>query len=226
MQVPSSSSPANLLRFEAVAWTDGYRRVVGIDEAGRGPIAGPVVAAAVMLPVECAIPDVNDSKALTAAQRCDLMDELLSIGGIGMAVADVPSDAIDRMNILRATYAAMQAAVAQLDPQPDFALVDGRPGLRLEIPLRSIIKGDARSASIAAASIVAKVTRDRMMQEFDCIYPGYGFAIHKGYATRDHLDALRRLGPSPIHRTSFAPVARVVCGALTQLEFDFSETHE
>ena len=206
-----------MLRHERAAWADGFSHVCGIDEAGRGPLAGPVHAAAVLFDREflereanASLTRLTDSKQLTAAQR-DAFFALLSdcpSVRIGLGVATV--EEIDTLNILNANYLAMRRAVAALgDPQPDLALVDGNPVKGLPIPHRAIVKGDASSLSIAAASIVAKVTRDRWMNEQDALYPGYGFVRHKGYGTREHLDALRRLGPCPIHRRTFGPVSQL-----------------
>ena len=164
-----------------------YAHICGIDEVGRGPLAGPVVACAVILPKDCDILYINDSKKLTAAKRDELYDVIMEKAvsvGIGMA----SHERIDEINILQATYEAMRQAIGKLDPAPD---------------LTPIIKGDAKSISIGAASIVAKVTRDRMMVEYDNIYPGYGFASNKGYGSAEHIKALKELGPSPIHRASF-----------------------
>ena len=193
-----------MMRHEFETYALGYRRVAGVDEAGRGPIAGPIVAAAVMLAAP--LPGLNDSKQLTPAQRERLFALLHREGnGIGVAVIDV--EFIDRVGIQPANYLAMTQAAAKLDPSPDFLLVDGFsiPGCRF--PHRGIIKGDRDSISIAAASIVAKVVRDRIMIELDRKYPEYGFARHKGYATREHLDALQRYGPCPVHRVSFSPLS-------------------
>ena len=194
-----------LLEFERAASAMGFARIAGVDEAGRGPLAGPIVAGAVIL--REALPGLNDSKQLTEARREALYAELLA-GGHAIGCAVVEAAEIDQIGIQQANYAAMARAVAALTPPPDYLLVDGFqvPGI-LQPQLR-LIKGDARSLSIAAASIVAKVTRDRLMLAHDATHPGYGFARHKGYGTREHLDALARLGPCPIHRRSFAPLAR------------------
>ena len=206
-----------MLRHERAAWVDGFSCVCGIDEAGRGPLAGPVHAAAVVFDRDflerestASLSRLTDSKQLTAAQR-DAFYALLSSypsARIGLGVASV--EEIDTLNILNANYLAMRRAVAALGvPQPDLALVDGNPVKGLPISHRAIVKGDASSLSIAAASIVAKVTRDRWMDAQDALYPGYGFARHKGYGTHEHLDALRRLGPCPIHRRTFGPVSQL-----------------
>ena len=179
-----------------------YTYICGIDEVGRGPLAGPVVAGAVILPKDCDILYINDSKKLTAAKREELYDEIMEkavAAGIGM----VSPQRIDEINILQATYEAMREAISKLEPAPDILLNDAVTIPEVTIPQVPIIKGDAKSASIAAASIVAKVTRDRMMKEYDAIYPGYDFAKNKGYGTKAHIEGLKKLGPTPIHRMSF-----------------------
>ena len=205
-----------MLRFEQEAWTGGFLRVAGVDEAGRGPLAGPVVAAAVVFDrtfleaeAERSLAGLDDSKKLPASRR-EFFHALLAAcphARIGVASASVAE--IDSLNVLRATHLAMARAVAQLAPPPDLALVDGLPVKGLPVPHRAIVGGDAASLSIAAASVVAKVTRDRLMVELAGKYPAYGFDRHKGYGTPEHLDALRRLGPCPAHRKSFAPVAQL-----------------
>lgn len=193
-----------MLSFEQEAFKNGFRRVAGVDEAGRGPLAGPLVAGAVVL--LHAVPGLDDSKRLTEARREALFEELLA-GGHAVGVGVVEAEELDRIGVQRANYSAMARAVAALAPPPDFLLVDGfnLPGVAQ--PLLRIIKGDQRSLSISAASIIAKVTRDRRMAELDREYPGYGFGQHKGYGTAAHLAALARLGPCPEHRRSFAPLA-------------------
>lgn len=179
-----------------------YTYICGIDEAGRGPLAGPVVAGAVILPKDCEILYLNDSKKLSAKKREELYAEIMEKAvavGVGMA----GPARIDEINILQATYEAMRAAVADLGVEPDLLLNDAVTIPELTIQQVPIIKGDAKSVSIAAASIIAKVTRDRLMAEYDEILPGYGFAQHKGYGSREHIEAIRRFGPSPIHRKSF-----------------------
>lgn len=176
--------------------------ICGIDEAGRGPLAGPVVAGAVILPSGCEILYLNDSKKITAAKREELFDEIMEKAvavGVGMA----GPARIDEINILQATYEAMRAAIADLGVVPDILLNDAVTIPETGIPQIPIIKGDAKSVSIAAASIIAKVTRDRLMIEYDKVLPGYGFAKHKGYGSKEHIDALRQLGPTPIHRKTF-----------------------
>ena len=195
---------------ERAARERGFRVIAGIDEAGRGPLAGPVVAACVVLTDGVELPGVRDSKVMTPEQRevaYGLIHERAEAVGVG--VVDVAE--IDRMNILRASHHAMRCAVEAMPVRPELVLIDGLPVHPFPILQMALVKGDGRSISIAAASVVAKVTRDRIMQEYEAVYPGYGFAEHKGYSTSEHLDRLRSLGPCPIHRRSFAPVA-VVCG--------------
>ena len=181
---------------------DNYLYICGIDEVGRGPLAGPVVAGAVILPKDCRILYINDSKKLSAAKREELYDEIMENAvatGIGMA----SPERIDEINILQATYEAMRQAIGNLKVAPDLLLNDAVTIPKVEIPQVPIIKGDAKSISIGAASIIAKVTRDRMMEEYDRIFPGYGFAGNKGYGSAEHIAALQKLGPTPIHRRSF-----------------------
>lgn len=204
-----------MFSHEHAALQSGVSRVAGVDEAGRGPLAGPVVAAAVVFSqqiLESPPPElagINDSKALSPAKRMALWEALLQHPGASTSVAVVEPGEIDRLNILRATHAAMARALAGLNPLPEIALVDGLPVPGLPCPSRNIVKGDAKCFSIAAASIVAKVTRDKLMEELDATYPGYGFARHKGYGTRAHMEALHALGPCPAHRRSFAPVRQL-----------------
>lgn len=178
------------------------RYICGIDEVGRGPFAGPVVAGAVILPKDCNILYINDSKKLSEAKREELYDEIMEKAlAVGLGV--VSPQVIDEINILQATYEAMRIAIKNLQITPDILLNDAVKIPEVEIPQVSIIKGDAKSVSIAAASIVAKVTRDRMMVEYDKIYPEYHFAGNKGYGSAEHRDALKKYGPSPIHRNTF-----------------------
>ncbi len=179
-----------------------YSLICGIDEAGRGPLAGPVVAGAVILPKDCEILYLNDSKKLSPAKREALYEEIMEKAeavGVGMA----SPARIDEINILQATYEAMREAVDNLGVTPELLLNDAVTIPDVSIPQVPIIKGDAKSVSIAAASIIAKVTRDRLMVQYDEILPGYGFARHKGYGSKDHIEAIRRLGPTPIHRRTF-----------------------
>jgi ribonuclease HII len=192
-------------KLESAALKAGANAVCGVDEAGRGPLAGPVVAAAVVLDPANIPPGLNDSKKLTETARENLFAHILATAEVGVGVADVAR--IDRDNILAATMWAMAEAVNDLATRPDLALVDGNRASRTWlVPASTVVKGDATAVSIAAASIVAKVTRDRIMCRIDADYPGYGFARHKGYGSPYHLDALARLGPCEHHRTSFAPV--------------------
>jgi len=200
-------TPEPTWEWERRAQDDGWTLVAGVDEAGRGPLAGPVVAAAVILRADSAPAGVRDSKCLTAAEREAAYAAVVG-GALAWAVAVAEPEEIDRLNILRATEAAMARALAALAPGPCGALVDGRPVRGLPCPHRAIVDGDALSVSIAAASVVAKVTRDRLMADLDAAHPGYGFARHKGYCTPSHFRALERLGPCAIHRRSFAPIAR------------------
>lgn len=180
----------------------GYGYVCGIDEVGRGPLAGPVVAGAVILPEDCRILYINDSKKLSAKKREELFDEIQA-QAIAIGIGLVPHDRIDEINILQATYEAMRMAIDNLKVKPGILLNDAVTIPDVEIPQVPIIKGDAKSISISAASIMAKVYRDRMMVEYDKMYPGYGFASNKGYGSKEHMEALRKKGPSPIHRQSF-----------------------
>lgn len=204
------------LAFEHALWQQGLSHVAGVDEAGRGPLAGPVVAAAAVFPrrwLESGFDErlrgLNDSKQLTERQREEFFAVLTSHAEIRFAIAVVDAGLIDRINILQATHRAMNEALAQLQPPPEHALVDGLPVKTMRVPQTALVKGDSRSYSIAAASVLAKVTRDRMMLEFDRQFPGYGFAEHKGYGTPRHLAALTELGPCAIHRRSFAPLKPV-----------------
>jgi ribonuclease HII len=193
---------------ENAVWQNGYRYIAGIDEVGRGPLAGPVVAAAVILPGEFEAdwkPLVNDSKQVTPSVREELFPYITGIAiSIGVGQSDVKT--IDRKGIAKATRLAMKKAVDQLSPPPDFLLVDYLHLPEIRLPQKGITHGDCLSFSIACASIIAKVTRDHLMVELDKTYPGYKFAQHKGYGTPEHLECLRRFGPSPVHRCSFQPV--------------------
>ncbi|AJE04929.1 ribonuclease HII [Geobacter pickeringii] len=195
----------DLWQFENLAARRGFRAVAGVDEAGRGPLAGPVVAAAVLLPVDADLRGVDDSKKLSASAREELF-ALIAERALAVGVGIADHCVIDRINILQATLAAMREAVTKLILPADYLLVDGISKVPVNIPQKAIKKGDSASVSIAAASIVAKVTRDRMMVEYDRQYPGYGFAGHKGYGSAAHLAAIALLGPSPIHRLTFRGV--------------------
>ena len=213
-----TAAGCGLLEYERRAAANGFCRVAGVDEAGRGPLAGPVVAAAVILPPGLDLPAVRDSKQLSAAAREALAAAVKALPGVAWAVAVVSAGEIDELNILRATHKAMREAVTRLAPPAEFALIDGLPVREFPVPSLAVVKGDALSASIAAASILAKTHRDRLMDALDARFPGYCFAKHKGYGTAEHLEALERLGPCPEHRRSFAPVARALAGAPRQME--------
>ena len=199
----------DLLRYESELLRAGYRTIAGTDEAGRGPLAGPVVAAAVILYPEQMLSGVNDSKKLTERQR-ERLFPLIMAEARAVAIGICDHGEIDKLNILRASLEAMRRAVTSLTVAADFILIDGTFSLTLELPQQTIIKGDSLSLSIAAASIIAKVTRDRLMVEYDALYPGYGFAAHKGYPSAAHRAAIARLGPCPIHRKSFRGVKEFV----------------
>lgn len=193
-------------RFERAALRRGAKIVAGVDEAGRGPLAGPVVAAAVILPDGYKLSGLNDSKQLSARQRDEFFLTLTTDPRVRFGVGIVDTEWIDRINILQATHRAMAEALRCLPVQPDHVLVDGLSVKSLTIAQTAIVKGDARSFSIAAASVIAKVTRDRLMMELHARYPVYGFDQHKGYPTPEHLAALRAHGPCPVHRRTFGPV--------------------
>lgn len=195
----------NPWQFEEKAWTLGYRLVAGIDEAGRGPLAGPVVASSVILPPAAGIRGIDDSKKLTPRKRALLYDAILNSAAL-VGIGVVNAAQIDRINILQASLLAMRLAVEKLPEKPHYLLIDGTFPIQMDIPQESLPKGDSRSISIAAASIVAKVTRDRLMERYDLDFPGYGFSRHKGYPTRVHREAISRFGACPIHRRSFAGV--------------------
>src|SRR5208282_2046503 len=222
---PTNKSAANFLisfmsakfydhfEFERALWRQNVTRVAGVDEAGRGPLAGPVVAAAAILPAKWAeaglpreLEGLNDSKQLTELQREKFFAFITACGEIEFAIAEADAAVIDEINILQATHLAMNNALGKLNPQSQHALVDGRPVKTMRVPQTAIVKGDARSYSIAAASVLAKVTRDRLMLEFDRQWPAYGFAGHKGYGTARHLAVIEKFGACPIHRRSFAPL--------------------
>jgi len=196
------------LTFESVRWSFGDSIVVGIDEAGRGPLAGPVSAGAVVLPPNFSHSILNDSKKLSAKKREYLYEELSECEGLFWSVSFADVEEIEEKNVLGATHAAMVRAVSGLEREIDYCLIDGLNVPNFPYPSEGIVKGDGKSLSIAAASIFAKVLRDRKMLELDTQYPEYGFAKHKGYGTKGHLEALEKYGPTPIHRRTFAPVAR------------------
>lgn len=192
----------NMWQIEDSFYAQGYEVICGVDEAGRGPLAGPVCAAAVILPKHLDIPGLTDSKKLTDKKRRELfplIQEQAVAYGIGLA----SQEEIDEINILQATFLAMERALAQLQVRPDLALIDGNREREFDVPVQTVVKGDSLSANIAAASVLAKVTRDDLMMELAQQYPQYGFEIHKGYGTKAHYEALRQYGASPIHRKSF-----------------------
>ena len=192
----------NMWQIEDSFYAQGYQVICGVDEAGRGPLAGPVCAAAVILPKHLEIPGLTDSKKLTDKKRRELfplIQEQAVAYGIGLA----SQEEIDEINILQATFLAMERALSQLNVRPDMVLIDGNRERDFGVPVQTVIKGDSLSANIAAASILAKVTRDNLMVELAKQYPQYGFEIHKGYGTKAHYEALRQYGASPIHRRSF-----------------------
>ena len=203
-QVDEDLRLEKMLAYEKELYTQGIQLIAGVDEVGRGPLAGPVVAAAVILPENCKIPGLNDSKKIPKSKHKEIYEAVLQNAiAIGIGIKD--NHVIDQVNIYEATKLAMMEAIGRLDPQPQHLLIDA---MKLDLPISqtSIIKGDANSLSIAAASIVAKVTRDQMMEEFDRKYPGYDFAQNAGYGTAKHLAGLDQLGVTPIHRRSFEPV--------------------
>jgi len=205
------------LHIESRLWKSGFQAIAGCDEAGRGPLAGPVVAAACILPRHVRFPSIKDSKQLSEEELDLAYNELTTNPRVIWAVSVVDSVMIDKINILRATLLAMKQAVEALRNSPDFVLIDGRDAPPLLCPYQIVIKGDSQSQSIAAASVLAKVTRDRLMVEYDAQFPGYGFKEHKGYGTKEHLNALDKLGPTSIHRRSFGPVTAMSSGAENQL---------
>ena len=203
-QVDEDLRLEKMLAYEKELYTQGIQLIAGVDEVGRGPLAGPVVAAAVILPEDCKISGLNDSKKIPKSKHKEIYEAVLQNAvAIGIGIKD--NQVIDQVNIYEATKLAMMEAIGQLEPQPQHLLIDAMK-LDLPIPQTSIIKGDANSLSIAAASIVAKVTRDQMMEEFDREYPGYDFAQNAGYGTVKHLAGLDKLGVTPIHRRSFEPI--------------------
>jgi ribonuclease HII len=199
--------------LEEAARLRGALRIAGLDEVGRGPLFGPVVAAAVILPTGCRLQGLTDSKKLSEKQRNRLEPEI-RLNAVAWAIAAVDAETIDRINIRQASLLAMRLAVQQLALSPDFLLIDGRDTIEWNCPQQAVIHGDAISLSIAAASVLAKVHRDRLLVELDRQFPGYGLAQHKGYCSLQHIEALARLGPTPLHRKSFHPVSQ------TLLQFD------
>lgn len=192
----------NMLEIEDGLYSKGYKYICGVDEAGRGPLCGPVVAAAVILPKDVYIEGVNDSKKLSEKKREKLYDDIMEKAlAVGVGISDV--DVIEKVNILNATKLAMVQAIENLNVKPEYVLIDGNQRIDIAIPLDTVVKGDAKSESIACASIIAKVTRDRLLIEYDKKYPEYGFAKHKGYGTKVHIEAIKQYGLIPIHRPSF-----------------------
>lgn len=195
-------SNVNMWEIENSFYSEDIRVICGVDEAGRGPLAGPVCAAAVILPKDLELPGLTDSKKLTDKKRRELFP-LIQEQAIAYGIGYATEQEIDEINILQATFLAMQRALDQLDLKPDLALIDGNREKDFGVPVKTVVKGDSLSANIAAASILAKVTRDNLMKELAETYPQYGFEIHKGYGTKAHYAALREFGPSPIHRMTF-----------------------
>ena len=192
----------NMWEIENTHFENGVQVICGVDEAGRGPLAGPVCAAAVILPAGLVIPGLDDSKKLSDKRRRELFP-IIQENALAYGIAFATHEEIDQINILQATFLAMERALAQLKIKPDLALIDGNRQKDFGINVETVVKGDSRSANIAAASVLAKVTRDNYMEEMAKAYPGYGFEIHKAYGTKAHYEALRNLGPSPIHRMTF-----------------------
>ncbi len=209
-------SDSELLRLSAMSLcekrlkAEGFARIAGIDEAGRGPLAGPVVAAACILPDGVFFENLNDSKQLSPQQRETLFLDITACPGLVFGIGIVDIATIDQINILQATFLAMKKAIEAMSIQPDYILIDGNQAPFFEVPTEWVVHGDRLSVSIAAASILAKVTRDRIMEKFDQEYPEYGFKQHKGYATELHLEAIRAWGPCGIHRKSFEPVKTIL----------------
>lgn len=195
-----------MFQFEAELRSQGFARIAGVDEAGRGPLAGPVVAAACILPEGFFLAYLNDSKQLQPEKRKELYESLIAYPGIVYGISSVDVSIIDQINILQASLLAMQRAIALLSIQPDYLLIDGNQLPKTNIPARALVEGDARSISIAAASVLAKVARDAQLVELAKQYPQYGFEKHKGYATAEHLRAIELYGPCPIHRRTFEPI--------------------
>jgi len=196
-------------KHENAARNQGAMRIAGIDEVGRGPLFGPVVAAAVILPKGCRLDGLTDSKMLSEKRRAEF-DREIRAQAVAWAIASVDVETIDRINIRQASLLAMRLAVQQLANSPDFLLIDGRDTIDWPVAQQAVIRGDSTSLSIAAASVLAKVHRDRLLVDLDHLFPGYGLARHKGYGCPEHLTALARLGPTPLHRKSFNPVAQII----------------
>lgn len=222
-----------MLEFEEKYWNKGILQIAGLDEAGRGPLAGSVIAGALIFDKKFLLKEIdneiisqiNDSKKLTEKKREEIFEYLISTDGIQYAVGEATAEEVDDINILQATWVAMRRAINNLKEKPSIVLVDGLPVKGLLIESESIVKGDSKSISIAAASIIAKVTRDRQITTLDLKHPEYGFANHKGYGTKKHLEALNKYGPCPIHRKTFKPVADVIrktngTGEFAQINFD------
>ena len=210
----------DLLAYEKELYNEGYELICGTDEAGRGPLAGPVVAAAVILPKNTIIVGVNDSKQLTEKKREELYDVIYE-KALAVSVCFIDNNKIDEINILEASRLAMMTAIKNLKIKPDYVISDAMK-MNLDIPVKPIIKGDALSESIAAASIIAKVSRDRFMDEMDLKYPNYGFKKHKGYPTKDHIEAIKKYGITEIHRKTFKPIKTML---IEQLSFDFLDSN-
>jgi ribonuclease HII len=205
--------------FENRLKAQGFLRIAGVDEAGRGPLAGPVVAAACILPQNVLFSHLNDSKQLTPELRDTLFAQIISHPGVHYGIGIIDVETIDRFNILQATFLAMRQAIASLPHPPDYLLIDGNQLPSLAVPAEAIVEGDGRSVSIAAASVLAKVTRDRLLVELDAQWPQYGFKQHKGYATAQHIQAIHKHGPCPIHRKSFDPIKSMLNPPPTQISF-------
>jgi ribonuclease HII len=205
--------------FENRLKAQGFLRIAGVDEAGRGPLAGPVVAAACILPQNVLFSHLNDSKQLTPELRDTLFAQIISHPGVHYGIGFIDVETIDRFNILQATFLAMRQAIASLPHPPDYLLIDGNQLPSLAVPAEAIVEGDGRSVSIAAASVLAKVTRDRLLVELDAQWPQYGFKQHKGYATAQHIQAIHKHGPCPIHRKSFDPIKSMLNPPPTQISF-------
>lgn len=225
-------SESELIRLHAMSQSEirlkseGFNKIAGIDEAGRGPLAGPVVAAACILPEGAIFKNLNDSKQCTSEEREVLFQQITTCPGVVFGIGIIDVKTIDRVNILQATFLAMQKAVHALSEFPDYLLIDGNQLPYFDIPAESLVEGDALSISIAAASIIAKVTRDRIMMGLDAKYPEYGFKNHKGYGTEEHLRAIDLYGPSKVHRMSFEPVKMWGCPVQLDLIQDIQENME